>query len=74
MLAVKNVIGFGGVFSICKKEQVNYKYGNNDFGFYLDFIITSIDNINVTRNVTIKLSSVESDVLSLINLKKILKM
>ena len=49
------------------------KYGNNEFGFYFDFIRTSIDNINVTRNVTIKLSSVERDVLSLIDSKKGIK-
>ena len=61
--------GFGRVFSICKKEKINYKYGNNEFGFYR----TSIGNINVTRNVTIKLSSVEKDVLSLIDLKKGIK-
>lgn len=65
--------GFGRVFSICKKENINYKYGNNEFGFYFDFIRTSIDNINVTRNVTIKLSSVERDVLSLIDSKKGIK-
>lgn len=65
--------GFGRVFSVCKKEQINYKYGNNEFGFYFDFIRTSIDNINVTRNVTIKLSSVQRDVLSLIDSKKGIK-
>ena len=65
--------GFGRVFSICRKETINYKYGNNEFGFYFDFIRTSIDNINVTRNVIIKLSSVERHVLSLIGSKKVLK-
>ena len=58
------------MFSVCKKEQINYQYGNNEFGFYFDFIRTLIDNINVTGNVTIKLSSVERDVLSLIDSKK----
>ena len=57
---------FGRVFSVCKKEQINYQYINNEFGFCFDFIRTSIDNINVT----IKLSSVERDVLSLIDSKK----
>ena len=57
------------MFSVCKKEQINYQYGNNEFGFYFDFIRTSIDNINVTR----KLSSVQRDVLSLIDSKKSIK-
>ena len=57
---------FDRVFSICKKEQINYQYINNEFGFYFDFIRTSIDNIYVT----IKLSSAERDVLSLIDSKK----
>lgn len=64
---------FGRVFSVCKKEQINYQYINNEFGFYFDFIRTLIDNINVTGNVTIKLSSVERDVLSLIDSKKSIK-
>ena len=59
------VFSFGRVFSVCKK-QINYQYINNEFGFCFDFIRTSIDNINVT----IKLSSVERDVLSLIDSKK----
>ena len=45
----------------------------NKFGSYFNFIRTSIDNINVTRNVTIKLSSVQRDVLSLIDPKKGIK-
>ena len=57
------------MFSVCKKEQINYQYGNNEFGFYFDFIRTLIDNINVTR----KLSSVQRDVLSLIDSKKGIK-
>ncbi|MCI7224742.1 MAG: hypothetical protein MR491_01125 [Mollicutes bacterium] len=61
------------MFSVCKKEQINYQYINNEFGFYFDFIRTLIDNINVTGNVTIKLSSVERDVLSLIDSKKSIK-
>ena len=61
------------MFSVCQKEQINYQYGNNEFGFYFDFIRTLIDNINVTGNVTIKLSSVERDVLSLIDSKKSIK-
>ena len=62
--------GFGRVFHICKKEKIDYKYGNNEFGFYFDFIRTSNDNINVTKNVMINLSNVERDVLFLINSKK----
>ncbi len=65
--------GFGRVFTICKKEKINYKYGNNEFGFYFDFIRTPIDNINVTKNVTINLSSVEQEVLALIGSKKGIK-
>ena len=61
------------MFRVCKKEQINYQYGNNEFRFYFDFIRTLIDNINVTGNVTIKLSSVERDVLSLIDSKKGIK-
>lgn len=38
--------------------------------FYFDFIRTSNDNINVTKNVMINLSNVERDVLFLINSKK----
>ena len=60
------VFSFGRVFSVCNKEQINYQYINNEFGFCFDFIRTSIDNINVTR----KLSSVQRDVLSLIDSKK----
>ena len=54
------------MFSVCKKEQINYQYINNEFGFYFDFIRTSIDNVMLS----IKLSSVERDVLSLIDSKK----
>ena len=54
------------IYFITWEKNINYKYGNNEFGFYFDFIRTSIDNINVT----IKLSSVERDVLSLIDSKK----
>ena len=65
--------GFGRVFNICKKEKIEYNYGNNEFGFFFDFIRTSIDNINVTKNVTINLSNVERDVYVLINSKKGIK-
>ena len=54
-----HTFSLGRVFSVCKKEQINYQYINNEFGFYFDFIRTSIDNINVTRNVTIYELSVD---------------
>ena len=62
--------GFGRVFNICEKEKIEYNYGNNEFGFFFDFIRTSIDNINVTKNVTINLSNVKRDVFVLISSKK----
>lgn len=65
--------GFGRVFNICNKEKIEYNYGNNEFGFFFDFIRTSIDNINVTKNVTINLSNVERDVFVLISSKKGIK-
>lgn len=65
--------GFGRVFNICGKEKIEYNYGNNEFGFFFDFIRTSIDNINVTKNVTINLSNVEREVFVLISSKKGIK-
>ncbi len=62
--------GFGRVFSICKRENINYSYANNEFGFYFDFIRTPYDNINATKNVAINLSNIEREVLLLIGSNK----
>ena len=55
--------GFGRVFSLCEKNHIETKYGNNAFGFVFEFIRKQInvtsEPMNDTIDVTIDLNETE---------------
>ena len=62
--------GFGRVFKLCDKENINYSYGNNEFGFVFEFLRKQNVSINVPINVFINLTNTEEHVLEIIKTNK----
>jgi len=58
--------GFSRVFSLCDRNNVKYSYGNNEFGFWFDFIRSNNYSINDSINDDIRLSETEKMILQLI--------
>jgi len=62
--------GFGRVFKLCEKENINYTYGNNEFGFVFEFLRKQNVSINVPINVSVNLTNTEALVLEIIKTNK----
>ena len=44
--------GFGRVFSLCDKYGIETKYGNNDFGFFFEFIRKPYVPVNIPADLS----------------------
>ena len=50
--------GIRKVLELCKKNNVNYSYYNNEYGFRFSFSRTNVTS-NVTSNVTLQLTKTD---------------
>lgn len=62
--------GFGRVFKLCDRENINYRYQNNEFGFVFEFLRKHNVSINVPINVSINLTKTEVLILNIIKNNK----
>ncbi|MGM9970632.1 MAG: winged helix-turn-helix transcriptional regulator [Anaeroplasma sp.] len=62
--------GFGRVFKLCEKENINYTYYNNEFGFVFEFLRKQNVSINVPINVSLNFTSTEALVLEILKTNK----
>ena len=62
--------GFNRVFKLCEKDNINYSYKNNEFGFVFEFLRKQNVSINVPINVSFNLTNIENLVLEIIKNNK----